>query len=406
MTILYLHQYFATPDSAGGTRSYDLSLKFIQAGNKVIIITSNAFLNLVFERNNSWLIIEKEGIIIHVYNLSYKNRFNYRKKIFVFVKFLFAATLRSLKIKADLVIATSPPLTVVFPAIIKKWINKTPYIFEVRDIWPDTEVSLGIIRNRFAIGVLNRFVKTAYSNAVHIVALSRDMKKAILKRSSVKQDSISVIPNMSVINRFCSVEKKKRILEEYLGFIPDKVVLYAGTVGIVNGLKYMIDLAFNTLSDDPSIIYVIIGEGKEKEELQLYSKELGINGINVFFLDSVPKYLLPQFYFESTVGTSFVASHEELWANSANKFFDCLAAGRPIVINHLGWMAEEIDEKNLGYILNSDTCLIPDISKAFCEYLNNSELLISQGKNAKLQAVKSYSLEIASDKYLEIINGY
>ena len=124
---------------------------------------------------------------------------------------------------------------------------------------------------------------------------------------------------------------------------------------------------------------------------------------NVFIFDPVKKTDLPYLYSISTVGSSFVIDIPALWDNSANKFFDTLAAHKPMVINHQGWQADAINEYNFGYVLPST--ITEDSVRKFVKYMNNDILLKQQGDNAYKQAVEKYSLEVAVSKYMKIFNN-
>lgn len=405
MRIIYLHQYFSLPTSAGGTRSYDLAKRFTAAGHKVIMVTSSSFLKNLQPFTEKWTCLDYEGIELHVLHLEYSNKMGFVKRIMAFIKFLLFSSVRILKIKADAVLATSTPITIAIPALVKRARHKTPFIFEVRDVWPEVPIAMGIIRNKPVIGLLKRFEKNIYKKSKHIVALSEDMKHSIISRTQVPEEKITVIPNISEVNRFAAFNPEEQLIGKLVGFVPRKVVLYAGTLGMVNGLKYMVDLAIHSFTIDPSIIYMIVGDGMEKESLVKYAEEHRVLGKNLFFIDPVPKSQLPQLYYEATVASSFVIPIKELWANSANKFFDCLAASRPVVINHLGWQADEIHNNNIGFVLNHDVSTVKEETVKFCRYLNDDVLLEQQKQNAGALAVKKYSLDVASQKYLTILGN-
>ncbi len=403
MVIIYLHQYFALPSSSGGTRSYDLAKRFTLAGHRVIVVTTSAFLNSDISANKkNWSIINQEGIELHILKLNYSNNMSFMMRILVFIKFFLYASIRLIKIKADVVLATSTPLTIAIPAILKETFSKTPFIFEVRDVWPEGPIAMGIIKNPIIISLSKWFEKFIYSKAALIVALSPDMKASVEKRIK-SPEKVTVIPNIAVIERFSHFDINYKLLARHIGFTPAKVVLYAGTLGMVNGLKYLVDMAYHSLIRDPEIIFVIFGNGMEKEDLKKYAEIKKVINKNLFFFDPVPKSALPQLYFECTIAASFVIPVPELWANSANKFFDSLAAGRPILINHRGWQAEIIEKENIGFVMDFKIENLQKEVSRFCSYINNPALIAKQGSNAK-QVAENFSLNAATAKYLEILN--
>ena len=403
MKILYLHQYFVFPEDSGGTRSYDLATSFVQKGYAVEIVTSSSFIkNYKFTKR--WNKIERNGLNIHVLKLNYNNELSYIKRSLVFFQFLWFATFKMIAIETDVVLATSTPLTIGIPALIKKWIQKTPFIFEARDVWPEAVIALGAVKNKTLQRLLYRLEKLIYNNASAIVPLSVDMKNSIVSRyPKLINKPIEVIENISEINRFqIGLDFKASIINEKIGFNSRFSILYAGTFGRVNGIDYVIKLAEKLLSIDGSIVFLLVGTGAKKDNVLKEAIERKVLNKNVFIWDSVSKDELPQLYHETSMGSSFVTNIKELWANSANKFFDTLAAGRPILINHSGWQKEVIESENIGYVLPA-TLKDEDIIN-FLKYTKNENLIRTQQINALKIAKDKYSLEKAVEKYLTLFN--
>lgn len=399
MKIIYLHQYFKFPDENGGTRSYDLTKSFIENNIEVVVVSSTS--DDKFKDEKGWKIITREGIEVHYIYIPYGNNLSYLNRIKGFVKFMFSSSKRLLSIKADMVLATSTPLTIGIPALMKKMFNKTPFVFEARDVWPEAVIAIGAINNKFAQNILFYLERIIYKHAKAIVPLSSDMATSIVSRypEISENTTIDVIENISEIDRFSEISNKNILLNE-IGFKPRCTILYAGTFGKVNGIDYVIDLAKKTAELDPGIVYILIGSGALKDEVIQKAKEDKVYHKNVFILDSVNKEELPNWYHSTDIGSSFVIPIEELWANSANKFFDTLAAAKPILINHEGWQAEVIRKYNIGFVLPE---IIDEKSALeFVLYTQNSALLRMQGSNARKVAEEKYSLEIASEKYLNI----
>ncbi|MDA9353004.1 glycosyltransferase family 4 protein [Gammaproteobacteria bacterium] len=397
MKIIYLHQYFKFPNEFGGTRSYDLSLGFLNLGHNVEVLTSTS--DKGYKTNTRWSKVEKNGLVVHYIYLPYRNEMKYFHRLVVFFKFLWFSTFKLLSIKGDLVLATSTPLTIGIPALIKKWAHKTHFIFETRDVWPEVVIAIGAIKNKIVQNFLYSLEYLIYKNASAIVPLSVDMKKSIILRyPDLTSKPIEVIENISEIDRFQSgFSEKKSLLVEKIGFHPRFTVLYAGTFGHVNGISYVIDLADKLIHVDSTIIFILIGEGAEKGMIVQKANEKGVLNKNVFILDSISKEDLPQLYFECDMGSSFVIPVEELWANSANKFFDTLASGKPIMINHKGWQKKVINKENIGYVM--PITLNDEEIKNFSIYSQNKPLIAKQQKNALNIAKERFATNIALSKY-------
>lgn len=404
MKLTYLHQYFKFPTESGGTRSYDLATAFVEKGYVVEVLSTTSDSGL--KTNKRWSSIQKEGLTVHYIYLPYGNHLSYLQRAVVFFQFLWYATFKLLSIKCDVVLATSTPLTIGIPALIKKWRHGTPFIFEARDVWPEAVIAIGAIKNKMMQYLLYFLEKTIYKNAAAIVPLSVDMKTSIVSRypDIAAQKPIEVIENMAEINRFQNgYLNETSILNNTLGFQPRFSVLYAGTFGRVNGIDYVVKLAEKTLPLDESLVYILMGEGALKEEVKTLATEKKVLNKNVFILDAISKQELPQWYHEVSMGSSFVISIKELWANSANKFFDTLAAGKPVLINHPGWQKETIDRENVGYVLPE--VVTDQAAKEFVIYTQNTTLQQQQQENALQLAKNSFALDVAVSKYNKLLKG-
>ncbi len=396
MHILYIHQYFDFPEGSGGTRSYDLAKSFVDKGYEVTIITSNVHNN---DNKRGWVYIRRDGINIYSVNCPYDNNMGFYQRIFSFLSFIVKASYKVCKIKTDIVLATSTPLTIAFPALLKNFINRTPFIFEVRDVWPEVPIKMGFIKNKLLIKLLYYFEKLTYKKAFAIVPLSTGMYKNITSRIPNLKDKMTIIPNISELDRFANTSKKVTFPFD----IKEKrILIYCGTLGTVNGLSYLVDLAERTIDIDSNIVYCVVGKGRELDDILKLAKKKNVLNENFFYMGVVSKQHLPYLYHIATVGSSFVINNPILWDNSANKFFDTLAAHKPIIINHEGWQAETIREKKCGLVLPPQ---LDDESIAeFVSFMKNDNLLSEYGKNAYNLAKEEFSLKVAVDNYIKIFN--
>lgn len=393
MKILYIVQYFNFPDQTGSTRPYDLAIAFVRHGYEVTVLTSDES-GLAKQK---WTLIERDGLKVYRLDCPYDNKMGFIKRIRAFCKYFTQASIKQFSLDFDLMLASSTPLTNGIPALVACRFRRKPYVFEVRDVWPGVPIAMGYFKNRFAQKLLYAFEKRIYKKAAAIVPLSIGMDENIKRR--YPNDKSVVIPNISELKRFANIEKTVDI------DFPEgkKIVLYAGTFGNVNGLSYVNKLAKESLALDPNLWFYLIGKGKEKEDNIREAESLGVLNKNVFYFDPVKKDDLPYLYNNCTVGSSFVIDIPALWDNSANKFFDTLAAHKPIVINHKGWQANTIQEHNIGYVL--PPVVTPEGAKAFVEYMNNNKLIDLQGSNGYQLAKDEYSLEVAVDRYMTIFKN-
>src|SRR5690606_5440549 len=191
----------------------------------------------------------------------------------IFFKFLWISSIKLLQLNGDIVIATSTPLTIGIPALIKRFFHKTPYIFEVRDVCPEAVIAIGAVRNKFLKKMLFKLEELIYNSASFIVPLSIDMRNSIISRYPQNYlKTNTVIENISEISRF---QDNNLIIEfdKLLGFNPRFTILYAGTFGRVNSVHKFVDLAEYTINLDPTIVYILVGDGFEKFKIKELATE-------------------------------------------------------------------------------------------------------------------------------------
>ncbi|MCK1994830.1 glycosyltransferase family 4 protein [Peribacillus muralis] len=331
MKILYLHQYFNT--NKGSTRSYEIAKYLVSKNNKVTIITGNDTDPCA-------------GIKIKTTKTKYKQDFGYGKRILSFIHYMYKSFFIGLKEKeVDVVFASSTPLTIGLIGMLLAKVKRCKFVFEVRDLWPDIPIELGIIKNKWLKKVLFALESMIYAAADKIIVLSPGMKEDLL-RKGVKREKISTITNFADINYFSHIlsEDKEEALDK-LGLKDKFICLYAGTLGFINNIDYILQIAEET--DDPDIVYLIVGDGKEKERLIQVKESKQLT--NVIFLDQVSKKEAYLFMSVSHMGLCFVRDHEILNRNSQNKLFDFWAAGKPTLINYKGWQHEVMTQYDAGH---------------------------------------------------------
>ncbi len=403
MKIAYLHQYFKLPTESGGTRSYDLAKGFVMMGHQVEMLTTTSDPKKLGPDN--WTVEIHDGIRVHYTYLPYDSRLSYLRRIGVFFSFMWAASARLLKLKVDMVLASSTPLTIGIPALVKKLFHRTPYIFEVRDVWPEAVFAIGAINNPLLRWLMLQLEKNTYRHSLAIVPLSTDMKRSILNRYPfLAEHPMEVVENISEVARFqegVSTVTENRIVD-LVGWKPRFTVLYAGTFGKVNGIGYAIELAEMLLPIDPSVVFVLVGDGVELASCQRDAELREVLGKNIFFSTSISKGQLPLLYKQVDMGSSFVVPIKELWYNSANKFFDTLAAGKPILINYGGWQEEVIQRRNVGFAL--PPVLSEKSARDFAEYTQREQLQKEQQHNALVLASEEYSLPSALLRYKKLFD--
>ena len=354
MRISYVQQHFATNRGEAGVRGYNLVRTFVERGHDVTVICGHNWRDSAMAADDGERVIEREIDGFRVVQLAvfYSNHQPFLKRVWSFVLFGLLACREVLRRPADLIFASSTPLTVSIPAMCALLLKRTPYVFEVRDLWPDLPIAMGIITNPVARWALLAWERAAYKMASRLVALAPGIKTGIERKAHVPPEHVAMIPNGCDTEMITPIERSHRELLE----IPDYALVfgYTGTHGLANGLDAVLDAAAELQRrgiDD--VAFVLVGDGREKPRLQQRARDEEL--ANVHFADLVNKTVYNRLLGEIDVGLQILANVPAFYyGTSPNKFFDYLAAGRPVVVNYPGWMSDLVTENGCGFAVPPD----------------------------------------------------
>lgn len=394
MNILYIHQYFKTPQEPGGTRSYWIAKELIKRGHKVTIITAT---NTSINEPGKFNI---EGIEVIYVNNSYSNYFSKLKKIWVFIKFVSLSMKEALKLKdIDIVYATSTPLTVGLVALLLRHIKGWRYIFEVRDLWPEFPIQIGAIKNGLLIKLLKSLERRIYRRSEHIVALSPGMREGVIA-TGIPDDKCTIVPNMSKPDKFYPREVSKDIIKQFNINIDKFNVIHFGSMGVANGLDYIINAA-NELTKwgDKSIHFIFLGDGAMLPKLMQMVEEYGLS--NVDFLGKHKMDIVSEIVNCCNISITTFKNLPILYTNSPNKLFDSLSAGKPIIVNSAGWTKELCEKEHCGFYVDPEKP--EDLATKLLEIRDKSNLLKMWGENSRRLSLQIFDKNILSSKVADII---
>jgi len=398
MRVLYFHQYFQTPKGTGGTRSYAMAQALIKAGYNVTMVCSsftngNTGLNKPFIKNCRRGMVDNIDVI--EFNLNYSNNLSYYERIKVFIKFTLFSIGIIFREPFDIVFATSTPLTTGIPGIFARLFKKKPFIFEIRDLWPELPRAMQIIKNPIILGLMNILELICYRSANKLIALSPGIKEGIIKKG-IKEKKINLISNGSDLNIFSekalSAKNKSINKDNFLA-------VFAGTHGAANGLDTVLDTALVLKKKNKKKIKIIlIGDGKLKLKLKKRAKFHKLD--NIIFLDPMPKVELVNILSSADIGLQVLANIPSFYyGTSPNKFFDYLAAGLPVLNNYPGWLADLIKKYKCGHLVE------PDNPKEFADKLiylsENPDIIKQMSFNAKKLAQKKFDMKILGKKFVK-----
>ncbi|AEB43904.1 MULTISPECIES: glycosyltransferase family 4 protein [Micromonospora] len=354
MKIVYLHQYFRTPTMAGGTRSYEFARRMVERGHQVHVITSDTGLSDAGPTGNrpgpTWRTSVEGGAVVHWARVPYDNSMRYRDRLRAFGRFAWLAARRASVLDQDVVLATSTPLSIALPAVYSARRKRVPMVLEIRDLWPEIPIALGALRSPLTRRAAWLLESWAYRNARHVIALSPGMADSISTRHPDRP--VTVVPNGCDRELFADAERAGRTFRASTPWLGDRpLILYAGTLGLVNDLGYLVRMAAAMSGRHPEIRFVVVGRGGQQEHVRRLAAELGVLDRNLFMLDQVPKSEVVGLFGAADLAISTVIDDPTLHANSANKVFDAWAAGCPVALNQEGWLADRVRASGAGVIL-------------------------------------------------------
>ncbi|MGC5052961.1 glycosyltransferase family 4 protein [Micromonospora sp. DT48] len=398
MKIVYLHQYFRTPQMSGGTRSFEFARRLVARGHEVHVVTSDT------EPGDaplgSWRVSTEVGATVHWAAVPYRGAMSYPDRIRAFFRFARVAATRAASLPQDVVFATSTPLTIAIPGAYSARRRRVPMVLEVRDVWPEVPVALGALRTPASRWAAHRLERWAYHRARHIIALSPGMAESIERRFPGLP--VTVIPNGCDRSLFADADRFGTRLRAATPWLGDRhLVLYAGALGYLNRVEYVVRMAAAAWADKPDIRFAIIGQGPEREHVRSLAEQLGVLGRNLFLLDPLPKSEMASYFGACDLAISTVRDIPELHANSANKVFDGLAAGRPVAVNHEGWIADLIRENDCGVVLPAgDPALAARLVAGF---LHDSERTARARRAAQRLAQTRFDRDVLFDQFEQIL---
>ena len=398
MKVLYFHQHFSSPSGSTGIRSYAMSRCLVERGHEVTMVCGNYFsakTGLIGPFINGQRRGIVDGIDVIEFELSYANTDRFITRTLTFIKYSLKGIGLVFTEKYDLVFATTTPLTAGIPGIIVRWLKNKPFIFEVRDLWPELPKAMGVITNPIILGLMSVLEWVSYRSAHRVIALSPGISEGI-ERRGVARDNICLIPNG------CDLEIFSNAVEAWR---PDEVdetdllVLFAGTHGIANGLDSVLDAARELkLRSSQNIKFLLLGEGKLKQSLIDRAIVEGLD--NVIFHDQVDKKKLAGLMASTDVGLQILANVPVFYyGTSPNKFFDYISAGLPVLNNYPGWLSELINENDCGFSVS------PEDPIAFADVLEKAATnlpdLRVKGSNARALAIEKFDRKILASRWVD-----
>ena len=389
MRTLLIHQAFVSPDQAGGTRHYELAQHLVKRGHRFTIVASDLSY-LTGERT----VARKKGLVSKetVDGVSVLRAFTYPAlhrsfvwRIVSFLSFMLSSVLAGLRAgPVDLVMGTTPPIFQAVSAWLVAALRRRPFLLEVRDLWPEFAIDIGVLTNPLLIALSRRLETFLYARATHLLVNSPAYRDYLISKR-VPADKISLIPN-GVTPEMFNPDDTGAALRASLGLQDRFVVTYAGAMGLANDLDTALRAA-QRLSDLPHVHFLFVGDGKERSNLQAASNQLGLK--NVTFTGVFPKSQMAAVLAASDACLAILKNIPMFRTTYPNKVFDYMAAGRPTILAIDGVIRQVIEAAGGGlFVPPGDDAALADAVRTLA---SDPERARAMGADARAYVVQHFN---------------
>ena len=406
MKILFFTHYFPPEGNAPASRTYENCKRWVREGHDVTVITCApnvpdgvvypGYCNKLFQKE----IID--GIqVVRVWTFIAANK-GTLLRILNFVSYMYSATFFSLFLKRpDIIISTSPQFFCGWAGILAGWLRFVPSILEIRDLWPETIVAIGAMKNNRIIGFLELLEKWMYRSTRHIVTVGEGYREKLLEKG-VPSEKITVIPNGADFDFFKPRDDQDELKTAHQ--LQGKFVCsYIGTLGLCSGLE-MLPRAAKLLKDKNrhDIILMIVGDGAIREDLESLQKQGGLD--NLIITGRRKKEEIPEYIALADVCLAHLQKKDLFKTVLPSKIFEATAMKRPIIMGVEGHAARLIQDAGAGI------CIEPENETEFIQALetlsNNPEQMKDFGESGYQYMQKNYNRELLAQKYLQVLGQF
>jgi glycosyltransferase involved in cell wall biosynthesis len=397
--ILLIHQAFASLDEPGGTRHHELARYLASQGHRVTIIASpiSYLTGKARSTNILWSENQRDGQLITImraYTYPSLHR-SFAFRLISFFSFMFSSFFIGLGVKnVDLVWGTSPPIFQGFTAWLLARIKHRPFLFEVRDLWPAFAVAVGVLKNPVLIKLSEWLETFLYRRANLVVVNSPGFIQHIKKRGASRVD---LVPNGTDTSMFNPNANGGDFKREH-GLEAKFVVIYAGAHGLSNDLGIVLQAAQKLLARK-DIVFVLLGDGKDKPALQARAAREGLT--NTIFLPPIPKVEMPSALAAADACIAILKPIEMYKTTFPNKVFDYMAAGKPVILAVDGVIREVVENAEGGIAVHPGD---PEgLSQAVLQLADDPALVHRMGCKGRAYVEKNFDRSILAAKLMELM---
>jgi len=398
MKILFITDNFPPEVNAPATRTYEHCKEWIKKGIEVTVITCvpnfphgrvyDGYKNRLYQKENI------DGIeVVRVWSYMNSN-IGFIKRVLDYSSFAFSSFIAGLFQKPDIIIATSPQFFTTWSAYALSKIKRKPWIFELRDIWPESIQSVGAMRHKKTLDFLEKIELGLYRDSDKVVAVTNAFKSNLISRG-IPANKISIITNGANMELFNIKDKNQKLIKELK--LEDKFIVgYIGT----HGMSHSLDFIVRSISkiDDNSIHFLFIGNGAMKDIIINLANELNIK--NITFLDPISKKEVPKYLSIVDVSLAPLKKSNTFKSVIPSKIFEASAMRKPTLLGVEGEAKKIIEKYGAG------VCFEPENEQDFIDKiykLKNNKLLYSSCQEGCSKLALDFDRKRLANKMLEIL---
>jgi glycosyltransferase involved in cell wall biosynthesis len=403
MHILFLTDNFPPEVNAPASRTFEHCCEWVKAGHRVTVITCapNFPKGKVFDgyRNKPWQTEVMAGIrVIRVWSYITANE-GFNKRVLDYVSFMTTAVLASLFVrKVDVVVGTSPQFFTACAAYAVGGLKRAPWVFELRDIWPESIRVVGAMQQSAALDILEKVELFLYRKSSMIVSVTNAFRDTLIRRG-IDGTKIQVVTNGVDIDRFSPREKDAALVAEH-GLAGKFVAGYIGTHGLAHALGTILDAAkqLKSAPDGDRYRFILLGDGAQKAALAERARAEGLD--NVIFVESVSKDEVVRFWSLLDVSIIHLKKDDLFTTVIPSKLFECMGMAIPVLHGVQGESAGIVEREDVGLLFE------PENADALCDglrRLNGDEVLYRRLKTNGPPAAQRYDRRALAGKLLGVL---
>ncbi len=406
MKVLLIHQYFLEENDPGGSRWNEITKAWTELGHEVTVLGgmmhANGHEKIKEYKGKYFVKKQQQKVTVWRCHVSESYNKNFFGRLWGYFSFMFSSLWAGLfKVKGsfDVVIVTSPPLFVGFSGYLISRIKRMPLVFEVRDLWPESAIDTGVLKNKLIIKLAYWFEGFMYRKAALINVLTPAFYNTLRDTKKVPEKKLVFIPNAADFGLSDSLLDTfdKDAFRKECGLEDKFVITYVGAHGVANHLEQVLD-AGDLLKDTPAL-FLLIGQGMEKPRLKQLAAERNIH--NVRFMDPVPKQDVFKYILASDMGASVLKKVDTFKTVYSNKTFDYMACKKPILMAIDGVSRELVETANAGSYVEPENP--GEYNRIIREYMRDPARLKREGESGFLYAKKNFDRQVLALRYLNHI---